>query len=339
MNTNKVINDLDLIPVIDVNNDFLPIVDVTDGKAKRVSLSSLGAVIPVSASNITSGTLADARLSTNVTLKGNTFNGADDLVELDASGHLPAVNGSALTNLNASSISSGTLADARLSSSVTIQGNTFNGPNQLVKLNASSILPACSGINLTDLNANNINAGTVANARLSSSVTLQGNSFNGVNQLVQLDGSSQLPNVSGANLTDLNASEINSGSLSDSVLSPNVALKTKQIVALPSPTVQTLSDLNKDAIFVVGHGAGLVNFNLPNSPITSTGVSFTIITNTVQAISFTCDTLVTAHYINAGGTGTTLASGATLSPGNQIGRVITVTCINTNTYVISGAAL
>ncbi len=42
---------------------------------------------------------------------------------------------------NASNISSGTLPDARLSSNVTVQGNTFNGNNQLVKLDGSGKLP------------------------------------------------------------------------------------------------------------------------------------------------------------------------------------------------------
>lgn len=339
MNNNKPINDLTTIPSVDLTNDFIPIVDVTDGKAKKIAPNTLGPLLPVNASNISTGTLADARLSGNVTVQGNTFNAADELVQLNSSGHLPALSGINLTSLNASNIGSGTLADARLSTNVTVQGNTFNGANQLVRLNASSLLPVCSGINLTDLNANNINAGTVANARLTSNVTLQGNSFNGVNQLVQLDGSSQLPPVSGVNLTNLNASAINSGALADARLSTNVALKVKPVVAIATATVQILSDLNKDSIFVVGHASGLVNFNLPNSPAVTVGVSFTVVTNTVQAISFTCDTSASAYYINSGGTGATIAPGATLSPSNQRGRMITVTCVNTNTYVISGAGL
>ena len=52
---------------------------------------------------------------------------------------------------NASNISSGTLADARLTSAVTLQGNTFNGAEQLVKLDASAKLPAIDGSNLTNL--------------------------------------------------------------------------------------------------------------------------------------------------------------------------------------------
>lgn len=117
------------------------------------------------ASNINTGTLADARLSGNVTLKGNTFNGANELVVLDGTGALPALSGANLTNLNASNIASGTLDNNRLNASVTLQGNTFNGANQLVQLNGSGVLPALSGINLTNLNASNIASGTLAVAR------------------------------------------------------------------------------------------------------------------------------------------------------------------------------
>ncbi|MBW3538408.1 hypothetical protein KY386_02860, partial [Candidatus Parcubacteria bacterium] len=81
-------------------------------------------------------------------------------------------NGAALTSLNATNISSGTLADARLSANVTQQGNTFNGANQLVQLNASTQLPAVSGALLTNLNANNVASGTLADARLSTNVAL-----------------------------------------------------------------------------------------------------------------------------------------------------------------------
>lgn len=46
-----------------------------------------------------SGSLDDTQLSANVTLKGNSFNGASQLVELDTEAKLPAVDGSQLTNL------------------------------------------------------------------------------------------------------------------------------------------------------------------------------------------------------------------------------------------------
>ena len=57
------------------------------------------------ANTITGGTLSDSRLSGNVTLQGNSFNGVNQLVKLDGSGSLVALDGSALTNLTAGSIS------------------------------------------------------------------------------------------------------------------------------------------------------------------------------------------------------------------------------------------
>ena len=88
-------------------------------------------ITSINGSNISSGTVADARLTSNVTLQGNVFNGALQLVQLDGAGALPALNGSALTNLNASNISSGTLNDARLSSNVPLlnAANDFSTTN------------------------------------------------------------------------------------------------------------------------------------------------------------------------------------------------------------------
>jgi len=65
----------------------------------QVGLGNVADVDTTNASNIASGTLADARLSSAVTKQGNTFNGASQLVQLDASAKLPAVDGSNLTNL------------------------------------------------------------------------------------------------------------------------------------------------------------------------------------------------------------------------------------------------
>jgi hypothetical protein len=66
----------------------------------QVGLSDVPNIDTTNASNISSGTLSDSRLSSAVTKQGNTFNGASQLVQLDASAKLPAVDGSNLTNLN-----------------------------------------------------------------------------------------------------------------------------------------------------------------------------------------------------------------------------------------------
>ena len=65
----------------------------------QVGLGDVANVDTTNASNIASGTLADARLTSAVTKQGNTFNGASQLVQLDASAKLPAIDGSQLTNL------------------------------------------------------------------------------------------------------------------------------------------------------------------------------------------------------------------------------------------------
>ena len=72
------------------------------------------------------------------------------------------IDGSSLTNISASNITTGTLADARLSSNVaTLTGaQTFTGPKTF-----SGGIDG-SGAGLTDLNASNISTGTLDNARL-----------------------------------------------------------------------------------------------------------------------------------------------------------------------------
>jgi hypothetical protein len=211
----------------------------------------------INASNVSSGTLDDARLSSNVTVLGNSFNGASQLVQLNGSGALPALSGANLTSLNASNISSGTLDTARLSTTVTLAGNTFNGASQLVQLTAGGLLPALNASSLTSINASNISSGTLDTARLSSTVTLAGNSFNGVSQLIQLNSSGEIPALSGANLTNMNATNISSGTINDGRLSSNVCLINSDAcgyIRLASGTAQSDSTTNS-SIFINKTGA------------------------------------------------------------------------------------
>ena len=204
-----------------------------------------------------SGKVADSLLSSNITAQGNTFNGVSQLVQLDGSGYLPSLNGGALTSLNGTNISTGTVADARLTSNVTLLGNTFNGASQLLQLDGAAGLPALNGSALTSLNATNASSGTLADARLTSNVTLLGNTFNGSNQLLQLDGAGALPTLNGSALTTLNATNISSGTVADARLSSNVCINGSTacgFILLASGTAQIDSSTNS-SLFINKTGA------------------------------------------------------------------------------------
>ena len=216
----------------------------------------------LNATSITTGTLSSTRLSSNVTVQGNSFNGANQLVQLTSGGLLPILDGSNLTNLNianlnATSITSGTLADARLTTNVTLQGNTFNGASQLVQLTAGGLLPVLNGSNLTNISASSL-SGSIADASLSVNVTLQGNSFNGVSQLVKTTAGGILPAISGSNLTSLNGSNISSGTVADTRLSANVTLLNGTQTFTGADTFSNASNS------FTGSGSGLSSLNGTN---------------------------------------------------------------------------
>lgn len=121
-------------------------------------------------------------------------------------------NGSGLTDLNASNLSTGTVPDARFPATLP----AVSGAN-LTALNASNLgsgtvpdarfpatLPAASGANLTALNASNLGSGTVPDARFPAT----------------------LPAASGANLTNLNASNLSTGTVATARLGTGTANST-----------------------------------------------------------------------------------------------------------------
>ena len=87
---------------------------------------------------------------------------------------------------------------AGAAANTTLQGNTFNGINQLVQTNGSGQLPAISGANLTNLNAANL-TGTAA--------AINGNAITNINP-ANLTASGTLPVENGSNLTNLNAAHL-----------------------------------------------------------------------------------------------------------------------------------
>ncbi len=189
------------------------------------------ALTNLNASNITSGTLSTARL--------NVGTSANQLVQLDASGKLPVVDGSQLINLPA-----GTETDP-----------TVKAINGLVKSNGTTISAAAAGTDyltpngngsaLTNLNATNITSGTLSTARLNVGTS--------ANQLVQLDASGKLPVLDGSQLINLPA-----GTETD----PTV----KAINGLVKSNGTTISAAaaGTDYLAPNGNGSALTNLNATN---------------------------------------------------------------------------
>jgi hypothetical protein len=166
-----------------------------------------GGFTNLNASNITSGTLGDARLSSNIaTLSGvQTFTGAKTF-----SGGIIG-NGSGLTNLNASNITSGTLDNARLGViGITNGGTGLTSPGangSFLRSNGSSFISsALQALDIPDLSAGYIQNTTTQQANANFNVS--GNGVIGGNLSV-----TGALNASGTNLTNLNASNITAGTL------------------------------------------------------------------------------------------------------------------------------
>jgi hypothetical protein len=77
---------------------------------------------------LSSGLVLDAQIDgSSITKQGNAFNGASQLVQMTGTGKLPAVDGSQLTNVVATSFNGGTVSgQTTFESTVTVQGNAFS---------------------------------------------------------------------------------------------------------------------------------------------------------------------------------------------------------------------
>lgn len=247
---------------------------LTDLTTGQVGLSQVKNVDQTNASNLTSGTVPDGRFPAT----------------------LPAVSGANLTALNASNLASGTIPNGRFPTTLPAS----SGAN-LTALNASNLssgtipdgrfpstLPAASGENLTNMSASQLTSGTVPNARIdSSSVTKQGNQFNGVNQLVRLDGSGNLPAAGGALLTSLTPANLSAGSLPAGVIASSIAVNAvgnAQITAVAASKI-TSGDLGSGviassvAVNAVGNAqitsvdASKITGTIPNAQVDSSSVT------------------------------------------------------------------
>lgn len=175
------------------------------------------AISAINASNVSSGTLDNARTT------ASSSNGANTIVLRDASGNFTAniitANGSAISAINASNISSGTIDNARTTAASANGASTIvlrdsGGSFDANLVNAVSL--SGNAATVTGINASNIASGTIANARTTAATA------NGASTIVLRGASGEFAagaitgtsfSGDGSAITAINASAITTGTL------------------------------------------------------------------------------------------------------------------------------
>jgi len=195
-------------------------VNATSGNFTNVSGNGV-ALTAINASNISSGTIDNARTT------GNTANSASTIVLRDSSGNfgsnvitasLFSGDGSGINAINASNISSGTISNARTTAASANGASTIVSRDSGGNFSANTVTAnfAGNGSAVTDINASNITSGTLSNARTTAS------SANGSSTIVLRDTNGSFDanvvnatNLSGGgtSITSINASNLSAGTV------------------------------------------------------------------------------------------------------------------------------
>jgi len=322
-------------------------------------------ITSINASNISSGTIANARTT------ADSANGASTIVSRDSGGNFSANtitanisgNGAAITAINASNITSGTISNARTTASSANGASTIvlrdvNGSFDANVVNATNL--SGGGTSITSMNASNLSAGTVATGRISGSYTgitgvgtvtagtwegnvianayTSANSSNGASTIVARDANGSFTanagtftsiSGNGVALTAINASNISSGTIANA--------RTTAATANGASTI-VLRDANGSfagnvitATTFSGSGASLTS--IPNSATTANSANgaSTIVARDANG-SFTAN-VGTFTSVSGNGVALTAINASNISSGTVATARLASGTANSSTYL------
>jgi hypothetical protein len=311
-------------------------VNATSGNFTNISGNGV-ALTAINASNISSGTIANARTT------GNTANSANTIVLRDASGNfgsnvitasLFSGDGSGINAINASNISSGTIANARTTAASANGASTIVQRDSGGNFSANTITANISGdiSGGTNINASNITSGTIANARTTAS------SSNGASTIVLRDaggafaagaitGTSFTGN--GSALTAINASAITTGTL-DNARTTATSANGSSTIVVRDANGSFAGNLITATTFS-GSGASLTN--IPNSATTASSANgaSTIVARDSNG-SFTAN-VGTFTTVSGAGSGLTSINASNISSGTVATARLASGTANSSTYL------
>ena len=220
---NQKISQLEPIGTIDPNQDSFVVVDYSENLTKRTNLANIGQRVleANTTTNLAEGTnlyFTDTRVYTKVKaslIAGSntsiTFDDINQTITIASQGNVQSVNGeTGAVVLDTDDISEGVTnvyyTDARFDSRLETKttDDLTEGTNlYYTDARFDSRLATKTTDDLTEGTNQYYTDAKVEAVLTAQSVTKQGNTFNGAEQLVQLDASAKLPAVDGSNLTNL----------------------------------------------------------------------------------------------------------------------------------------
>ena len=290
---------LDAVGLPAVNGSQLTNVTGTD--ATKLAIAS-------NLSDLNSASTARTNLGLGTSAVIDVGTGASQVVQLDGSSRLPAVDGSQLTNVtgtdatklaiasNLSDLNSASTARTNLGLGTSAVIDVGTGASQIVQLDGSSRLPAVDGSQLTNVTstdtsklaiASNLsdlnNAGTArTNLGLGTSAVIDVGT--GASEVVQLDGSSRLPAVDGSQLTNVTSTDTSKLAIASNLSDLNNAGTARTNLGLGTAATKDTGTSNGNVVLLDAVGLPAVNGSQLTN-VTGTDATKLAITNNLSDLN------------------------------------------------------